>query len=119
MAANFTQEEWTLLDQTQKDLYRDEMLENYQNLIIPGHGSKQLRLYILFLKSKGKWLLWILVLIVTSAGELILMCQNWICSLKPKVLHLFRMFLWKNIKQNSIGEDQDLMVKVVRDPFKS
>ncbi|XP_056681515.1 zinc finger protein 317-like isoform X15 [Monodelphis domestica] len=39
VTVDFTQEEWSLLDQSQKELYMEVMLENAQNSLFLGFGD--------------------------------------------------------------------------------
>jgi KRAB domain-containing zinc finger protein len=40
VAVDFTREEWQFLNPSEKDLYKEVMSENYENLVSVGKGSR-------------------------------------------------------------------------------
>uniref|UniRef100_A0A8C0G377 KRAB domain-containing protein n=1 Tax=Chelonoidis abingdonii TaxID=106734 RepID=A0A8C0G377_CHEAB len=72
VALYFTREQWELLSQPEKQLYRDQMLKNYQALISLGYsGSTPDLIYRIELGEAELWI-WDALPVLTRVEELLL-----------------------------------------------
>ncbi|XP_074158780.1 zinc finger protein 74-like, partial [Sminthopsis crassicaudata] len=57
VAVEFTQEEWKYLDATQRNLFKDVMLENYRNLVSLGLSVDKPDIILHLEKGDASWII--------------------------------------------------------------